>query len=341
MTNLEFDSVVKTFGFNPVINDRESECIIGEVKFIYSSRNVRIKDLPYDVQLSLFDNYHDLIKEFSYSYSKNLNDFAVSTKEDLIAVIYELKRYYDDEISRLISDENELSDYVSSVNKRIINRVIPSIGTYKWMENDEINDLSFKRAMSKSNKSFYQRELRVVIDLFDGAVNPYMDDDIKMCKIKKYMKNVNISGDVWTEEDELGYERSNCCMLTITDKKTNNSVRYERNIDGFSCSLDYFLDDGRMMMVKHSYHGNSKNNYDRGEVITIRYFKDGKMNELNYNVTRDKAFYYTGDGVIVGKLSMKQKNNLYWELLGAAEKAEEVAIVNMVVNEPKKILGMR
>ena len=341
MTNLEFISVMKALRIEEKEIDEKKRYFIDEIEMKYCDNGkVIIDNLPLDVEASLYDNCTDVVKEIMGFYSSK--KYCVSNKKELIEVICKIKKSINP-VLEIIDDGNELDRYLSIIDKNDFERVIPTISIHDWMKYDKENGKSYMRAISKSKNSIFSELLRNVIDSFDKAVNPYMVKGIKLDDFANYKNRVNIECNVYDVENELGYRRNDCCKMTITDIQTNNSVTYERNVDGFACSLEYMTDDGRMIIVKHSYNGNSENTYDRGEVISINTFENGNTTELNYNLTKDKAFKYSSDTkeIELKPITMKQKINLYWDLLGAIEQAEGVAINNMVVKEPRKILGMK
>ena len=98
-----------------------------------------------------------------------------------------------------------------------------------------------------------------------------------------------------------------------------------------------------MMIVRHSYHGNSKNSYDRGEIFSIKTFENGKTTELNYNLTKDKVFEYSNKTkkFELRPITLKEKIDLYWDLASAVSYAEEITINNMVVNESKQVCKIK
>mgnify|MGYP003301745222 CR=1 FL=1 len=341
MTNLEFISVMKALRIEEKEIDEKKRYFIDDIEIKYcDDGKVVFDNLPLDVETSLYDDCTDFVKEIIEICSTT--KYCVSTKEELIEVIYKIKKYYNP-LLEVIIDNDEIDRCVSNVDDKVIEDIIPSISINEWMKYDKENNESYMRTVSKSKNSIFLDLLRSAINSFDKAVNPYMAYGIQLDNFYNYKNRVNIECDFWDEENELGYRRNNCCKMTITDIKTNNVVTYERNINGFSCSLDYMTNDGRMIMVKHSYNGNSENSYDRGEVISIKSFEHGKETQLNYNITKDKVFEYSNKtGKVETKpIKLKQKIDLYWDLVTAVSYAEEVSVKNMVIDEPGKILEIK
>lgn len=152
--------------------------------------------------------------------------------------------------------------------------MIPSVGTYKWMEYDRLNNLFFKRAISDSKRTIFSEYLRESLDKFYMMVNPYMIEDINLDDITNYTSKIDISGDVFSEKnDENEMVRDNCCRLIITGLLTDNKAIYERSIDRFCCSLDYSINKNTKIVVKHSFQGNRDKSMERGEFISLTYYQ--------------------------------------------------------------------
>lgn len=341
MTKLEFNEVMKILNVSAVENTNNSEYYINDTKINYlDDEQVKIENLPLDIEIILYDNYPELVKELVDSY--DLNDFFVFTKESLATIIFELQKYYNSKLLDFFNI-NDLDSLIVKINEKILEKVNPGVSTYKWMKYDKINNLSFERSIKSSKTGIFKENLREFMDSFDKSVNPYMVENVKLDDISNYIGKVNISGDVWDEEDaSLGYKRYNCSILTITDIKTGDRVSYERNLDGFNCSLECGIDENKKMVVKHSYKGISERFYDRGEVISITKFEnDKKISQLNYNVTKDKAFEVFGNEVIEKRLTLLEKAELLWDLFSAIEYSNGITTDNMVVKEPMMLLRMK
>lgn len=327
MTNLEFKVIMDVFDIKKEEINEDNEYNFRDHKITYyPDGSVLIEHIQYEIE-----------KKKSTKHSCVNQGWFVNKKEDLVTVIYELQKSKD--LSNIDEDADKLNYYNRKINKKVLEKVIPSIGTYKWMQYDIFNNLFFERAIKNSKRTIFNDYLRELLDKFDMMVNPYMIEDIDLDYINNYMDKIDISGDVFSEKnDETEIERHKCCKLVITDKSTNNKTIYERHIDGFCCILDYMIDNNTKIFVKHSFQGNRDTSIDRGEFISITYCKNDEISEINYNITKDKKIEYKNCDWLVTKLSFKEKLNLIWDLLCALEYAESVTLKNMVPEEVDKVL---
>lgn len=238
------------------------------------------------------------------------NDFFIW---DVDCYKFNLKYYYQ------FNSKEGLSIFLTEMQDYYLENMIPlMISAYEYMQSDEKN-------MSKYNSAFLGPIFRPALLAFDKAINPFLDKDIKIDDIKKYLKRVKIEVKLDSYTDP-----GKCCTLSIKslDSDFIHRTTYSISPRGFNFSLDYWMDKDHYLTVDHDFLSEEfvgKNKKETGEVIHV-IFKGYNEEEPGafLNITTGKYGFDDQDDA-----SLEQVVYIYNKLLEAISLAKSITTENM------------
>ena len=249
---------------------------------------------------------------------KYIIKYHVDTKEGLI-ILARKQELPEVEVQRF-------DEILSTVNTEILKKVNPNITTYEWMQEDKEYGKIFLSSISKDQDTPFGRTFRDIIEQFDKTINPYINEEIELDTINNYSKRVNISANVYNEED--GKFRKNCCKMIITPKDEKNEVRYYRKPNGFSYQLMYTINPDEYLTVFHYFSDKGIKDINTGEYIYIYYDNDKTKQKINlrYNITQGLIEKANGERT---SITSEEIIFIYNKLVMAINLASTITIDNM------------
>ena len=257
---------------------------------------------------------------------KYISKYHIDTKEGLIILLTEMKDYYARKQELPEVEVQRFDEILSTVNTEILKKVNPNITTYEWMQEDKEYGKIFLSSISKDQDTPFGRTFRDIIEQFDKTINPYINEEIELDTINNYSKRVNISANVYNEED--GKFRKNCCKMIIKPKDEKNEVRYYRKPNGFSYQLMYTINPDEYLTVFHYFSDKGIKDINTGEYIYIYYDNDKTKQKINlrYNITQGLIEKANGERT---SITSEEIIFIYNKLVMATNLAATITIDNM------------
>lgn len=257
---------------------------------------------------------------------KYISKYHIDTKEGLIILLTEMKDYYARKQELPEVEVQRFDEILSTVNTEILKKVNPNITTYEWMQEDKEYGKIFLSSVSKEQDTPLGRTFRNIIEQFDKTINLYINEEIELDTIDNYSKRVNISANVYNEED--GKYRKNCCRMIITPKDGKNEVRYYRKPNGFSYQLMYTINPDEYLTVFHYFSDKGIKDINTGEYIYIYYDNDKTKQKINlrYNITQGLIEKANGERT---SITSEEIIFIYNKLVMATNLASTITIDNM------------
>lgn len=257
---------------------------------------------------------------------KYISKYHIDTKEGLIILLTEMKDYYARKQELPEVEVQRFDEILSTVNTEILKKVNPNITTYEWMQEDKEYGKIFLSSISKDQDTPFGRTFRDIIEQFDKTINPYINEEIELDTINNYSKRVNISANVYNEED--GKFRKNCCKMIIKPKDEKNEVRYYRKPNGFSYQLMYTINPDEYLTVFHYFSDKGIKDINTGEYIYIYYDNDKTKQKINlrYNITKGLIEKENGERT---SITSEEIIFIYNKLVMATNLASTITIDNM------------
>lgn len=267
--------------------------------------------------------------------NKYIREYHIDSKEGLIILFTELKDYYARKKGLAETEVQKYDEILGTVIAGMLKKVKPDITTYDWMAGAGHCGARFLDDVEREKQTPFGKSCREIIEQFDRTVNPYINGDIELDSIYKYLQRVSISANVYDEE--YGQHRKNCCRMIIKSNDGNGEVQYYRTPKGFSYQLMYMLGPEEYLTVVHYFSDTSCSRDDRDEYILIDYSGDNAKQkvDLRYNITQGLAGETYGSKFPV---TSEQITFVYDELVKATELASKVTLDNMKKNEHSKKL---
>lgn len=267
--------------------------------------------------------------------NKYIKVYHIDSKEGFIILLTELKDYYARKKGLAETEVQKYDEILAMVTAGMLKKVKPDITTYDWMAGAGHCGERFLDDVEREKQTPFGKSCREIIEQFDRTVNPYINDDIELDSIDKYLQKVSIGASV--HDEEYGQHRKDCCRMTIKSKDGNGEVGYYRSPRGFSYQLMYALGSEEYLSVVHYFSDSACFQEDRDEHIFIEYFGDNVKQkvDLRYNITQGLAGETYGSKFPV---TSEQIAFVYDELVKATEFASKVTIDNMRKNEHEKKL---
>jgi len=355
MKRLEFNEVLKAMNIDKKITSIMGDS--GMIEVVHSWEEITLNfagtsyavikgKIPSEVVKAIYEQYPNNPYRINSSLGENVgnhNDVSIGdeyiqlchvyTKEGLLALLTGIKDYYARKKGIRITQVQILDELMPSICSEMLKQVDPSVSIYEWMQGDEENRQSFLKTLIANDHTPFKHILRNAIDEFDKAVNPYLNKDIELDDISNYIKRVRITADTCAPKEK---NRKDYATLQITDLTTKNKVCYERHSDGFLFALQYYLDNGQLLTISHSFSNSSVKEED-GEMISIKYlnFRNPTNQDINlkYNITRE---IIQANHSSIEDSTINYKQLIYNELLKATNYAASVTIQNMKQKSPQK-----
>ncbi|MBR5369964.1 MAG: hypothetical protein IK137_01525 [Bacilli bacterium] len=272
--------------------------------------------------------------------NKYIGTYHIDTKEGLIILLAEMKDYYLRKHNQPETAVEKVDKVVAKATEYMVKEVNPTITAYDWMQEDENN----KDLYNEPTNNVFRKELtetfKDVLAEFDKAVNPFINNDIKIDSAINYTKKVQVEG--YTFNKYNGKSRENSCHLSIYDKEKthpdfHNFTEYFRVPDGFSFILEYSIQGYNMIRVIHYFTSSNDHELGKGEIISVEYldYLNHEKTDIRLNISNWRAGETYGDK---NDASIDQLTYVYDKLIEATEYAKKITIDNMAKqNEKVKI----
>lgn len=240
----------------------------------YIPKNVDLKGYKYYIKKE-----KEKIKERPDK-NKYIKMYHIDTKEGLVLLLEELKKYIITKTKLPQTYQYNLDDIMSEINNEILKEIDPTMSPNEWMQEDEEHSLEYFSSLNNQLKSPFLKQLRVLIEQFDSYVNPFIDGIFLVSDELKEYKDIEINA------SNSVIDGKKCINLKICDKKNNIDLCYYRGRDGFSFQLHNYSEQKRNFDVLHYYSIYQWS----GEIIAINVFDNKKdYIDLIYNITKSEA----------------------------------------------------
>ena len=194
-------------------------------------------------------------------------------------------------------------------------------------ERRQKNGVLYEYILNSEQKSPYRRKIRKIVDDFDKAVNPFINDEKTLDDISNYSSKVTIGGEIY--KSRHGRE-GNCKMIikSVKDKSDKRCTVYERNDSGFRFELHYSMGKSKYLIVSHYYAtDNDSREENIGEWVDI-YYREGKgdITDVSFGLSSGYFKDEHGDKNIA---TYEQLALIYDGLVKATELVSSITIKNM------------
>lgn len=256
--------------------------------------------------------------------------YHIDTKEGLLIFLTEIEDYY---LRKSNLPETEVARYdqlLAEVMHGVLKQANPGVSAYDWMQGDEENREKYNSACQIQEQVNPSSLFSALVRLFDKAVNPFIDGELKFDEIGNCFGKTYIS--VHSTDFARGEYREGCCRMKIVDLATNNFVEYEREPHGFLFKSVYF-DNGARLSVTHFFDS------QRHEEFIAVDSHEGKIKVLE-SMYSGESKNISVDGL--GSDGVKDAHQFICDtLFKAIGYAESITIQNMKSVEETKTLTLK
>ncbi len=344
MNRLEFNKVLKVVGINNPLTTTEGRYGTREVVHYWNNLTICFGGSYYSIVNGKMPLEVANIVDKKYpweSYGINLTMVnggcvEIEKKEGLLAFLNEMKDYYLRENNMPETEVKKYDEQMAKVTFEVLKRVNPSISAYDWMQGDEKNRDIYNFSVGKSSSTKLGQIFRNAVLDFDNAVNPFISNDIELDEIESSLKKIRINGCSFDFAD--GKYRKDGCDLIISDFNTDSYTRYYRGPETFLFKLEYNLGNNQCLEVCHYFLPTDRNNFSRGEIISISCLGDNTENEVDIHLNLTTGEVETGTDKFPA--TSEQIAFVYDTLIKAIGYAEEITIYNMKEKANTKQLSL-
>ena len=299
----------------------QDDALKNEISEIYNQDHLSCWDIE-----SLVKQAKEKVKERSDK-DKYITFYHIDTKEGLLIFITELKDYWLRQAQREETEVKKYNEYLSAVVSSMLEDINPAISAYEWMQGDDKYCNLFSKTLERDYSTVLNAAFRNRIFEFDKAVNPFLDNTIRLGKVSNYIDKVSITG--YVSDGKFGDHRDNCCTLIISDLSSKNTeTSYYRDPNGFKFGVCYGLGGHSFIAISHEFSMNGRNEEDRGERISIK--TDNVPSEetidIEFNVTNGTIGTAYGEKRIA---TTKEISKVYEYLENAIDYAANITLSNM------------
>lgn len=260
--------------------------------------------------------------------NKYLPKYKIETKEGLIVVLRELKKYFGITID---AEEISIEDETMLINSHIIEKINPRISVFECMM-QSINVMEFFRGWNRTINSPTFRELRRAIEEFDRSINPFSEKDLSIGEIMADLKNLKFSFNPFNYEDEY---RDAYQYYKVYISEKINELSFGLTPTSFCYTFKSELSENNYLYVRHYYRGFGDEE-DNGEILEIAHFGTNCPFEksIRYNITKGTI----GDEKKSKKAATELEiGSLYSDLVNATKIAQGVTINNLSKNKTMQL----
>lgn len=335
MTNLELEELTKALNIYEL--KEKNSCQIGSVTYIFKKGKIYATGkIPVTViqELSMLPGGKNVFLETLLSLDKRDGEYfkkvELSTIDEFVLLYQYMADYALNKRGLEANGKDMCDDIVRDILKGISEKVDLKLSNEEWIRKKHCLDIVAyqeyvkklsKRPFFKTEKNMkeydYNLNIRKNIDIFDMAVNPYINNSTELKSIGSMGENLTVSID----NLNLGTEGA---MLKVEDNRTGNYIKYERTNTSFAYEVSY--DFRGENIFKHIFETNASK-CDRtglGERIIITQKNKGQDREktIIFNMSTNQIM---NDDYSIRPITIEEKAKIYDEILASTSFAEEVS----------------
>lgn len=335
MTNLELEELTKALNIYEL--KEQNSCQIGDVTYSFKKDKIYVTGkipVPVIQELSMLPGGKNHFLEVLLSLDKRDGEYfrriELSTIEEFVLFYQYMDDYALNKRGIEANGKDMCDDIISDILKGISEKVDLKLSNEEWIRKKHCLDVvAYQEYVKKLNKKpFFKTEknmkeydynlnIRKNIDIFDMAVNPYINSSTELRSISSMREDLTVNID----NLNLGSEGA---MLKVIDNKTGNYIKYERTNTSFSYEVSY--DFRGENTFKHTFELNTTkcDKTGLGERIIITQKGKGQDREktIIFNISTNQIM---DENYSIRPITIEEKAKIYDEILESTSFAEEVS----------------
>lgn len=291
-------------------------------------------DFSHDEWKSLVNQAKEKLKKRKTK-GKYITSYHIDTKEGLLIFLTEMQDYCLKHIQREETEVKKYNKYLAAVTSSMLEDINPSISASEWMQGDDENRDFYNKTIERDYSNVLTASFRNSIIEFDKAVNPFLDDTIRMDDASNFIDKVKISGTLSDQKGDV--HRDNCCDLSIVELDAgNNTTSYYRDPNGFSFEVTYGTDKNCFISIRHAFSMSNVKEEDRGEKLVIKTYGDycEEPIDVEFNITNGTIGRKYGEK---RPATIPEISYIYEQLQNAIDYASSVTLDNMRLKQENEL----